>query len=254
MPSQSKPASKEANQARRANLLTFAAAAKNIAPKKTSASKASPDSKGKGHHVLPVLRWRNHSGSQVLPNLWRSGEFVFAGAYCCCRLPCSCWPADLFGLTACRRIHSGHGADGKVSHYRADRPRRNGRGLSGRRSQTGLFLARILVGNTLAATVLTCILVGAVITRTEQSFLSAIPILLLVIPFPFFYFRFGLLAFSAASFFMSMLLSFPISLQRSAWYSWIGLTGLAIVLAFALCAFRISLGAQPVFGRAALED
>ena len=42
--------------------------------------------------------------------------------------------------------------------------------------------------------------------------------------------------------------------RLSAWYSWMGLTGLALLLAFALYAFHTSLGGQPLFGRASLED
>jgi hypothetical protein len=47
---------------------------------------------------------------------------------------------------------------------------------------------------------------------------------------------------------------FPITTDLSAWYFGIGLTGLVLLLAFALYAFHTSLGGQPLFGRASLED
>ena len=42
--------------------------------------------------------------------------------------------------------------------------------------------------------------------------------------------------------------------RLSARYSWMGLTGLALLLALAPYAFHTSLGGQPLFGRASLED
>jgi hypothetical protein len=47
---------------------------------------------------------------------------------------------------------------------------------------------------------------------------------------------------------------FPITTDLSAWYFGIGLTGLVLLLAFALYASHTSLGGQPLFGRASLED
>jgi hypothetical protein len=58
----------------------------------------------------------------------------------------------------------------------------------------------------------------------------------------------------AVDIFGILLQAFPITTQLSAWYSWIGLTGLALLLVFALYAFHTSLGGQPMFGRASLED
>jgi hypothetical protein len=51
-----------------------------------------------------------------------------------------------------------------------------------------------------------------------------------------------------------LLLDFPITAQLSAWYAGIGLAGLALLLALALYAFHTSLGGQPLFGRASIED
>jgi hypothetical protein len=54
--------------------------------------------------------------------------------------------------------------------------------------------------------------------------------------------------------FYNLLNLFPITTQLSAWHSGIGLTGLVILLALALYAFHTSLGGQPLFGHARLED
>jgi hypothetical protein len=50
------------------------------------------------------------------------------------------------------------------------------------------------------------------------------------------------------------LLLFPVTMQLSAWYSGIGLAGLALLLALTIYAFHTSLGGQPLFGRASIED
>jgi hypothetical protein len=68
-----------------------------------------------------------------------------------------------------------------------------------------------------------------------------------------FLFRFGLLANLALLFVLFMMNNFTITFQP-AWYAGIGFAGLAILLAFALYAFHTSLGSQPMFGRASLED
>jgi hypothetical protein len=73
------------------------------------------------------------------------------------------------------------------------------------------------------------------------------------IPF-FMLFRFGLLAMAAFVFYGELLNKFPIAAQPSSWYFAIGLAGFALSLAFALYAFHTSLGNQPLFGRASLED
>jgi hypothetical protein len=68
------------------------------------------------------------------------------------------------------------------------------------------------------------------------------------------YFRFGFLASAGGFLFVGVLDQFPIPSQLSTWYSGIGITGLALLLAFALYAFHASLGGQPLSGRASLED
>jgi hypothetical protein len=66
--------------------------------------------------------------------------------------------------------------------------------------------------------------------------------------------RFGLLALTGLFTAYFLLVSFPVTPQLSAWYSGIGLAGVVLLLGFAAYAFRTSLGGQPLFGRASLED
>ena len=54
--------------------------------------------------------------------------------------------------------------------------------------------------------------------------------------------------------FTGILKGFPITIHVSAWYSGIGYAGLALLLAMAIYGFHTSLGGQPMFGRASLED
>jgi serine/threonine protein kinase len=84
---------------------------------------------------------------------------------------------------------------------------------------------------------------------------AALGIYILVTTFVWFslLFRFGLLVFLAQLLVLFIMNNFPITFQP-AWYAGIGFTGLALLLAFALYAFHTSLGGQPLFGRASLED
>jgi hypothetical protein len=84
--------------------------------------------------------------------------------------------------------------------------------------------------------------------------IAAIPILLAVGVGVTLFFRLGFLALATQILFGLILVYFPITPQLSAWYSWIGLTGLALLFAFALYAFRTSLGGRPIFGTPRLDD
>jgi len=66
--------------------------------------------------------------------------------------------------------------------------------------------------------------------------------------------RFGLLAFSFCMYTFIIFRTFSITLDSSAWYAGYGYAALAILAAIVLYAFRTSLGGQPMFGRASLED
>ena len=47
---------------------------------------------------------------------------------------------------------------------------------------------------------------------------------------------------------------FPLTTQWSAWYAGISLTGILLMAALAFYGFYTSLGGQPVFGGAVLEE
>jgi hypothetical protein len=114
------------------------------------------------------------------------------------------------------------------------------------------FLVRVLFRSTWAALAAIALLT-AIMTGAPFS-VAAIPLLLPVGVGVFLFFRLGFLAMATELIVCYMLLYPPISPQISAWYSWMGLTVLALLLAFVLYAFHTSLGGQPMFGRASLED
>ena len=118
------------------------------------------------------------------------------------------------------------------------------------------FLVRVLFRSTwaaLAAIALFTVILGTGGTGGSFS-VATIPPLLAVGVGVFLFFRLGFLAMATELIVCYMLLYPPISSQISAWYSWMGLTVLALLLALALYAFHTSLGGQPMFGRASLED
>jgi len=123
-----------------------------------------------------------------------------------------------------------------------------------------LFLLRTLLRSTWAAAII-CILVfaAAFFPAGKMPLVFLIPVILMPVALSsvihlLIMFRFGLLALIADQFFYNLLCLFPITTQTSAWYFGIGLTGLVILLAMAFYAFHTSLGGQPLFGRASLED
>ena len=66
--------------------------------------------------------------------------------------------------------------------------------------------------------------------------------------------RFGLLTLVANFVFWYVLTNSPLTTQESAWYAGISLAGILLIAALALYAFYTSLGGQPVFGGAVLEE
>jgi Protein kinase domain len=66
--------------------------------------------------------------------------------------------------------------------------------------------------------------------------------------------RLGLLWFLGMFVFASLLGDFPLTTQSSAWYAGISLAGILLMAAMALYGFYTSLGGQPVFGGAVLEE
>jgi hypothetical protein len=66
--------------------------------------------------------------------------------------------------------------------------------------------------------------------------------------------RFGLLTVVTNFIFWSVLETFPLTTQWSAWYAGISLTGILLMAVMAFYGFYTSLGGRPLFGGAALED
>jgi Protein kinase domain len=66
--------------------------------------------------------------------------------------------------------------------------------------------------------------------------------------------RFGLLTVVTNFIFWSVLETFPLTTQWSAWYAGISLTGILLMAVLAFYGFYTSLGGQPVFGGAVLEE
>jgi len=116
------------------------------------------------------------------------------------------------------------------------------------------LLLRVLLRSTWAAAIVSLLLPSVLFALTTQEQLAAFLILALVIGSSLFVLlRFGILALIAFLFSLRIAYTFPV-IQLSGWYSGIGLTGLALLVALAVYAFHTSLGGQPLFGRASLED
>ncbi|MBZ5499799.1 MAG: protein kinase [Acidobacteriia bacterium] len=118
-----------------------------------------------------------------------------------------------------------------------------------------LFLLRVLLRSTwVAAVAFILIMTARFGLPGDSSLIFLIYIVLFIGMYLFILLRFGPVTFAATMFFACILLSFPITMQLSAWYSGIGLAGLGMLLALSLYAFHTSLGGQPLFGKASLGD
>jgi serine/threonine-protein kinase len=118
-----------------------------------------------------------------------------------------------------------------------------------------LFLLRILLKSTwVAAAAIVILGASSFAVGSGQSLVFWIGCLLIFAGILFTLVRHGLVACVAQFLFANLLMGFPITTQLSAWYSGIGLTGLALLLALTFYAFHVSVGGQPLFGRASLED
>jgi hypothetical protein len=120
-----------------------------------------------------------------------------------------------------------------------------------------IFMLRVLLRRTWAAVIASfglLLLMFLLIFISPSPLLSAISLVLFIGACLFVFIRFGLLSLIAIIFFYAIVTNFLITMQFSAWYSGIALTGLALLLAMTLYAFHTSLGGQPLFGRASLED
>ena len=118
-----------------------------------------------------------------------------------------------------------------------------------------LFLFRLLLRREWAAVVLfVSILTAAEVLQVASPLLYGIADVLAYGATVWVVARFGLLALVVALQVGTTLQWFPITTDLSAWYSGIGLTGACLLLGLTVYAFYTSLGGQPLFGRASLED
>jgi len=118
-----------------------------------------------------------------------------------------------------------------------------------------LFLLRILLRNQWAAAAAFILILATADTLGSQSLLlSWIFAALVWGVWAFVLVRFGLLAAMTSGFFANVFILFPITPQLSAWYSWIGLMGLVLLLGLTIYAFHTSLGGRPLFQTKLLED
>jgi hypothetical protein len=113
--------------------------------------------------------------------------------------------------------------------------------------KNSVFSVRFLFRSTWAAAVL---IVPVSLLVARASIPNAVSEALLIGSVLFVFLRFGLLSLIAFMFASQVSNVFPLT----AWDKGIGLTGLALLLMMVLYAFHTSLGGQPVFGRASLED
>ena len=118
-----------------------------------------------------------------------------------------------------------------------------------------LFLLRVLLRKQWAAAgafVLLFTMFGTLPSESPAVFavreviINSLTVFLLV--------RFGVLAVIASIFFGVFLGNFPLTTDTSAWYASIGFAGILLMAAMAFYGFYTSLGGQPAFGGAALDD
>jgi Protein kinase domain len=118
-----------------------------------------------------------------------------------------------------------------------------------------LFLLRVLLRKQWAAAVawvlLPTVLVAAVSRFDPVEVLGALIFFGLAV---FVMIRFGLLALVANFMVYSILTTYPLTTQGSAWYAGISLAGILLIAAMAFYGFYTSLGGRSVFGGAVLEE
>lgn len=118
-----------------------------------------------------------------------------------------------------------------------------------------LFLLRVLLRSEwVAAALLVLILTAPEVLQSDSPLLIGIAHVLAYGATLFVLVRFGLLAVVVSFAFGTILQSFPITTDLSAWYSGIGLAGVLLLLGLTAYAFYTSLGGQPLFGRISIED
>jgi serine/threonine-protein kinase len=117
-----------------------------------------------------------------------------------------------------------------------------------------LFLLRLLLRNDKVAFVAWLLLYSTAEMLAGGSWIYGPMAVLGYALWLFLLMRFGLVALTFAWLVTRIFNANPITLDASVWYAPYGYTTLAIFAAIVLYAFRTSLGGQPLFGRASLED
>ena len=118
-----------------------------------------------------------------------------------------------------------------------------------------LVLLRALLRKEWAAAV-AWVLLFTVVSAAGNQFvpMALVFFLFLNCLFVFLMIRFGLLTLVTNFVFWYVLTNLPLTTQSSAWYAGIGLAGILLLAAIALYAFYTSVGGQPVFGGAVLDE
>jgi hypothetical protein len=114
-----------------------------------------------------------------------------------------------------------------------------------------VFVLQVLLKRTWAVGIVLILLLSLFTLSETPSLIAVIATALtsgLIVYLLYLLLRYGLLALIACLLFFLIILNFPFTTQLSAWYSGVGLTGLALLLAFALYAFHTSLASIPTEG------
>jgi len=116
-----------------------------------------------------------------------------------------------------------------------------------------LFLFRALLRNQWAAAV-AWVLLFTLIGRIGNHPIAWVGTLIFFSLAVFVLIRFGLLALAVNLVVVSIVQTFPLTTQGSAWYAGISLTGVLLIAALALYGFYTSLGGRPIFGGGLLKE
>ncbi len=117
-----------------------------------------------------------------------------------------------------------------------------------------LVVFRLVLRNTWATAGVFALILGVATSLSPGSTWIDVALGILVVgSLVFVLIRFGVLAAMSVGF-LGFALECPAASDLSAWYAWIGLTGLGIAAALAVAAFYASLGGRPAFGSARLDD
>jgi len=119
-----------------------------------------------------------------------------------------------------------------------------------------LFLLRALLRKEWVAAIVCILLLTFFRPPTAESLTPVILVTTLISTglSVFLMIRFGLLAVVANYVFNNILGSFPLTTQMSAWYSGLSVAGILLMAAVVFFGFYTSLGGQPIFGGAVLEE